>query len=78
MYSKQSRRSKSKCVQYDYRNKWIKTLTKNISCKCKYGFDSRKFLIQIKIGITINANVSVKIQKTLYIQERLYLESCFI
>ena len=78
MCSKQNRRFKSKCVQHDYRNKWIETLTKNISCKCKYGFDSRKFLIQIKIGITINANVSVKIQKTLYIQERLYLESCFI
>ena len=78
MCSKQNRRFKSRCIQYDYRNKWIKTLTKNISCKCKYGFDSTNFLIQIKKGITINANVSVKIQKTLYVQKRLYLESCYI
>ena len=41
MYSKQNR-FKSKRVQHDYRNKWIKTLTKYISCECKYTFDRTK------------------------------------
>ena len=37
-----------------------KTLTKHISCKCKCKFDGRK-LIQIKSGITRNADMSAKI-----------------
>ena len=42
MCSKQNRRFKSKHVQYGYRNKCIKTLTKHISCDCKCKFDGRK------------------------------------
>ena len=35
-------------------------------------------VIQIKSGITINVNVSVKAQKTSCVQKRLYLESCYM
>ena len=36
-----------------------KTLTRHISCECKYKFDERKY-IQINGGMTINIDVSVK------------------
>ena len=77
MCSKQNRRFKSKCVQHDYRNKWIETLTKNISCKCKYGFDSRKFNSNQKWNNN-KCQCECKNPKTLYVQKRLYLESCYI
>ena len=28
-----------KCVQHDYRNKWIKNISKARSCECKCRFD---------------------------------------
>ena len=42
MCSKQSKRFKSKCVKHDSRNKWLKNLTKPISCKCKCKLDGKK------------------------------------
>ena len=36
-----------------------RTFTKHISCDCKWNCDGRKFN-QIKTGITINVNVSLK------------------
>ena len=36
-----------------------KTLTKHISCKCKYGFDAKN-VTQINGEIMINVDVSVK------------------
>ena len=39
-----------------------KTLTKHISCECECKFDGRK-CYQVKSGIRINFNVSVKISK---------------
>ena len=29
-------------AQHDYRNKWLKTSPKDISCECKCKFDGRK------------------------------------
>ena len=37
-----------------------KTLITQISCECKYNFDSKN-VTQIKSGIAINVDVSVKI-----------------
>ena len=42
MCFKQNRRFKSKSVQHDYRNNWIKTLTKHISLERKGKFDGKK------------------------------------
>ena len=40
----------------------LKTLTKHLSRECKRKFDVKKFdVIQIKSGITINVDVSVRI-----------------
>ena len=61
--SKQNRKYKTKYFQHDYRKKWIeelKTLTKHISCKCK--FDVRKCNSKLKVE---NADVSVKIGKNI-------------
>ena len=41
MCSKQNRRFKSKRVQHDYRNKWIKSIKKHVPCKYKCKFDGR-------------------------------------
>ena len=41
MCSKWNRKFKSKCFQYDNRNKWIRN-TKHTSCECECKFDSRK------------------------------------
>ena len=51
------RRFKSKSVQHDCRNKWIKTLTKHISLERKGKFDGKN-VIQIKSGTMINVAVS--------------------
>ena len=59
MCSKQSRRFKSKCVQHDYKNKRIETLTNHISSELK-GNLMKLDVIQINGGITINVDVSVK------------------
>ena len=39
-----------------------KTLTKHISCKCKYKFDGKNET-QIKCGITINVDASPKVEE---------------
>ena len=52
----------------------LQTLTKHISSKCKCKFNGRK-CIQIKSGIMINVDVSVKIKKISHVQKRLYLQS---
>ena len=43
MCYKENRRFKSKRVQHDYMNKWIKNFNKNISCDCKCRFNGEKF-----------------------------------
>ena len=62
MSSKQNRKFKSKRVQHDNRNKWIKNINKAyiISCKCKGKFDFSN-VTQIKSGTTINVGTSIKI-----------------
>ena len=42
MCSKQNRRFKSKTVQHDYGNKWIKNITKAYVMRIKCKFDGRK------------------------------------
>ena len=37
-----------------------------------------EIVIQIKSGIRINIEVSVKILKNIIVQKRLYLESCYM
>ena len=69
MCSKQNRRFKSKLLQYNYRNKWLE----NILIIYHDGMGANA--IQIKVGITVNPDVSVK---TSYIWKRLYLESCYM
>ena len=52
-----------------------KTLTKHISCECKYRFDGKKNMIQINGGTMTNADVSIKM---LCMWKRLYLKSCYM
>ena len=42
MCSKQNRKFRSKCIQHDYRNKWIKNF-KGVSCKYECRLDERRF-----------------------------------
>ena len=60
---KQNRRFRSKRIQHDKRNKKSKTLAKQISYKCECKFD--RINVQVKSGITINVDVSVKIRKNI-------------
>ena len=41
-----------------------KAFINHISCYCKSKSDGRRYESQVKVGITINANVSVKNNKT--------------
>ena len=66
VYIPNKTRFKSKHVQHDQRYKWIKNITKHISCKCKSRFDGKN-VIQINVGIAINVDVSVK--KFMYVNK---------
>ena len=51
MCFKQNKRFKSKCIQHDYGNQWIKNANADVNVKN---------VVQIKYGIMINADAVVK------------------
>ena len=60
MCSTQNRRFKSKRVQHDYRNKWIKNIYQTYQVNVNANLMEQN-VIQTNGGITINVDVSMKI-----------------
>ena len=62
MCSKQNRKFKYTCFWYDYKKKWIKNFNKRYHANANVNLMVEN-ITQIKSGITINFDASVKIQK---------------
>ena len=69
MCFKQNRRFKSKHFQHDYRNKWIENIESIYHANVNLNLMIEN-VIQIKRGITINVDVSVKIWKKHCVYEK--------
>ena len=77
MCSKQKRIFKSKCFQHNYKNKWIENINKAYRVNINVNL-TVKNVTQIKIGITLNIDVSVNYERTSCVQKKLFLESWFM
>ena len=74
MCSKQNRKFKSKHVQHDYRNKWMKNFNKKYNANVNVDLMEEN-VIQINARIAINVNANVKMS---CMWKRLYLESFYM